>query len=72
MARGDVQHIELTFGDIDELFLAPALDPFNGQFPALSGIEQLVAEPRPRAGATAADHDLPAGGSPVLWIRGAI
>ena len=45
---GQVQ-IPLNLRAIDELFEAPHLDPLNGQFHEMSGVEQLVAELLPRS-----------------------
>lgn len=51
MARDERQSIELTLHDLDELFVAPGIDPLNGRFQDESGIDRLV---------TLLDTDLPA------------
>ncbi len=46
---GEQRHeIVLRLRNIEDLFVAPALDPLSGQFHAMSGIEQIMVKSRAR------------------------
>ncbi len=49
MAGEQQNDLVLRLRDIEELFIAPALDPLNGQFHSMSGIDQILVKLRPRA-----------------------
>jgi len=48
MAGGQQDELLLTLRNINELFVPPVLDPLNGQFHSMSGIDQILVKLRPR------------------------